>query len=293
MYHSTQRNKHGFTLIELLVVIAIIAILAAILFPVFAQAREKARSATCLSNMNQQGLAVMMYNQDYDQHYPQGVLNNVTGGGWNNAYFWTAPPTLRATSAYNQALRGCSWANAVQPYMKNYGALDCPSTGLWNLSSTNPTGTPRIADTFNGDLASYPDAGVLEPAAVILIWTGHNKEATDGYSSVNPELQCPVPTAPCVYQPTANTNGVCPGGNGGTDALYEFFGQTSYNDWVHENGDNVCFADGHAKWSPFQNNYLVDPWNEDNTGLVVSAAGSYGYPYDGCHAWLFRPDYQP
>jgi prepilin-type N-terminal cleavage/methylation domain-containing protein len=67
---SVRRRQGGFTLIELLVVIAIIAILAAILFPVFAQAREKARSSSCLSNQKQTALAFSMYAQDYDETYP-------------------------------------------------------------------------------------------------------------------------------------------------------------------------------------------------------------------------------
>ena len=67
---SRHRQREGFTLIELLVVIAIIAILAAILFPVFAQAREKARQTSCTSNLKQQGTAMMMYAQDYDESYP-------------------------------------------------------------------------------------------------------------------------------------------------------------------------------------------------------------------------------
>src|SRR2546423_15081069 len=80
-----QKQRRGaFTLIELLVVIAIIAILAAILFPVFAQAREKARSATCLSNNKQIGLAVAMYLQDYDSTYPpqrtDGMVTLAAGG---------------------------------------------------------------------------------------------------------------------------------------------------------------------------------------------------------------------
>jgi prepilin-type N-terminal cleavage/methylation domain-containing protein len=74
MFHIRKSNK-GFTLIELLVVIAIIAILAAILFPVFAQAREKARQTSCLSNCKQIGLSLQMYAQDYDETLPNAGPN--------------------------------------------------------------------------------------------------------------------------------------------------------------------------------------------------------------------------
>src|SRR5499425_1856457 len=88
---NPQRTLRGFTLIELLVVIAIIAILAAILFPVFAQAREKARQATCVSNHKQIGLAIMMYAEDYDEIYPrsqwfEGALAG--GGGTGEQHLW-------------------------------------------------------------------------------------------------------------------------------------------------------------------------------------------------------------
>src|SRR3954469_11986247 len=91
-------RRHGFTLIELLVVIAIIAILAAILFPVFAQAREKARQANCMSNMRQFGTAGMMYTQDNDEMYVppfkyEGAQSNC------NVLYW--------------------WDDLLQPYMKN------------------------------------------------------------------------------------------------------------------------------------------------------------------------------
>jgi prepilin-type N-terminal cleavage/methylation domain-containing protein/prepilin-type processing-associated H-X9-DG protein len=95
------RSKNAFTLIELLVVIAIIAILAAILFPVFAQAREKARSASCLSNMKQLGLCITMYTQDYDELYPVGF----DGDNWNGVGLWV---------------------QNVQPYVKNLQVFVCP-----------------------------------------------------------------------------------------------------------------------------------------------------------------------
>jgi prepilin-type N-terminal cleavage/methylation domain-containing protein len=99
--------KRGFTLIELLVVIAIIAILAAILFPVFARAREKARQTSCLSNMKQVGLSVLMYIQDYDETFPM------------SAYPDANDPTSR-TAAY-------TYDEVCQPYIKNTQLFTCPS----------------------------------------------------------------------------------------------------------------------------------------------------------------------
>jgi len=101
------RQPTGFTLIELLVVIAIIAILAAILFPVFARAREQARKSTCQSNLKQLANAAIMYAQDYDQRLlPMAALSATAGPIW--------------------------WSTLVQPYLKNEGVLFCPSAdGYW------------------------------------------------------------------------------------------------------------------------------------------------------------------
>ena len=107
-----KRARNAFTLIELLVVIAIIAILAAILFPVFAQAREKARQASCQSNLKQMGTAVRMYVDDHDGVY---IPTYSYPRGWNVCPHWT-------------------WVELVQPYVKNLQVFDCPSAARDNRS---------------------------------------------------------------------------------------------------------------------------------------------------------------
>jgi prepilin-type N-terminal cleavage/methylation domain-containing protein len=120
-------NK-GFTLIELLVVIAIIAILAAILFPVFARAREQARKTTCLSNLKQIGTASLMYVQDYDETFPwlmqDGRTNNESTGF--STGLPSGPPTW-AVDLNNK--RGLFMEYAFQPYVKNFGIFACPTLG--------------------------------------------------------------------------------------------------------------------------------------------------------------------
>jgi prepilin-type N-terminal cleavage/methylation domain-containing protein/prepilin-type processing-associated H-X9-DG protein len=139
------KRLQGFTLIELLVVIAIIAILAAILFPVFAQAREKARQTSCLSNTKQIGLALDMYVQDYDEHV---CLNN-------DANWYQKPPN----SGFYYIN---TWMTLLEPYMKSWALWVCPSasmdTGLYagyDYSPDSPwktgplTGSIQAAYTVN------------------------------------------------------------------------------------------------------------------------------------------------
>jgi prepilin-type N-terminal cleavage/methylation domain-containing protein/prepilin-type processing-associated H-X9-DG protein len=167
------RKRNGFTLIELLVVIAIIAILAAILFPVFAQARDKARQTTCLSNFKQIGLGVMMYVQDWDETYPVNRLAQLSGG-----------------SECNQKM--ITWKTATLPYVKNFQVYKCPSNG--NNSKGDETknaeslGYPTfpISYAYNGTILHSGATGqvpitlgqVTEPARYIML-VESNQECAD------------------------------------------------------------------------------------------------------------------
>lgn len=122
-----RRVRGGFTLIELLVVIAIIAILAAILFPVFARAREKARSASCLSNLKQAGMGVLMYSQDYDEMFR----------GWRG---YVLHPSAHPCNLEGS---GVWFHHLIQPYVRNWQIFICPST-LWQHGRDCAFWTPSV-----------------------------------------------------------------------------------------------------------------------------------------------------
>ena len=292
-----RRGSHkAFTLIELLVVIAIIAILAAILFPVFAQARDKARQTSCVSNFKQNGLAFLMYSQDYDETFPHafGIVPNTVPNPWQFAqtvpWDWPAPGerdtrTLASSTSYN---------NTIQPYVKNYGLYACPSgrettRGPYNYG--NAVKTPEKAgNTFNGLLHAYTQAGILAPASIPLAWEGRGKANQKGFYIANPVLMCTSTSASCRYIPRAN-NACSPAAIGGQSVMFVLEGTM----WVHSGGANFTMSDGHSKWrrlgatlSPGATNWRVDPY----TGYDANGFPAQ-YWWDGCHAWLFRPDYQP
>ncbi len=145
-------TRKGFTLIELLVVIAIIAILAAILFPVFARAREKARQSNCLSNVKQITLGIMMYVQDYDEMYPRIYRN-------------ASPGTM--TYPGGRASTGLMWYGVIYPYVKNIQIFNCPS---WSYRwSGNYTGKFAYGMSYRVGNGSTLLADVKSPATTILL----------------------------------------------------------------------------------------------------------------------------
>lgn len=223
-------KRHGFTLIELLVVIAIIAILAAILFPVFAQAREKARSASCQSNLKQLGLGMSMYRQDYDGRFPFGGWDGGTKDG------------------------GVDWQNTIAPYVKNRGVYRCPSTtdldedpanpGAW-LWNRNP-----VSYLYNNYLAEggnpLPETAVRSVADCVMLIEGHSDwgdvqcgpGATD-WLGRNPSVWCMEDT-------TFGRRGSLI-----TGYLSWNYPSDQGHTWGlprHVGGANACFADGHVKF---------------------------------------------
>jgi prepilin-type N-terminal cleavage/methylation domain-containing protein/prepilin-type processing-associated H-X9-DG protein len=149
----TPRVLSAFTLIELLVVIAIIAILAAILFPVFAQAREKARQTACLSNLKQMGTAIMLYTQDCDETYPLQDIDS----------FGQYPYAIQDTP------NRVSWMGGAQTYLKNIEAAVCPSAPEKGPNDSTPTKYSRTSYCYNGLLSALPPTQTANPMPISAI----------------------------------------------------------------------------------------------------------------------------
>jgi prepilin-type N-terminal cleavage/methylation domain-containing protein len=167
--HARVPRHWGFTLIELLVVIAIIAILAAILFPVFAQARDKARQAACLSNVKQIALGVAMYRQDWDGKGPFA--------GWPPGPNWEFNQH-KPTSHYE-----LEWQFTIQPYLKNAGVLRCPS-------DKTPFEERPVSYLFNNTMSwnrePFSEAAVDRPAEVVTLFEGYGPTGSASEKSTPP-----------------------------------------------------------------------------------------------------------
>jgi len=142
-------TRKGFTLIELLVVIAIIAILAAILFPVFAKVREKARATSCVSNQKQVGLGLLQYQQDNDEAFPIGIYTFQAAAGASGA--------------------GAGWAGPISPYIKSTGVFKCPDDSTSQTVVNNISLYP-VSYAFNSNAAGQTVASQQAPASTVLLY---------------------------------------------------------------------------------------------------------------------------
>ncbi len=271
------RNRRtGFTLIELLVVIAIIAILAAILFPVFAQAREKARATSCLSNEKQIALAFLMYSQDYDETFPL----RTPAPGLEQVWL-TQPPDARAG---NQQVRASYWIAATNAYTKNYQIWKCPSTpDIDFLQVGDYKYQVATSYSFNSMLGAATQASVTQPASCPLIWEGYGKAASIDFSLNNPynaDGDNSVIPWPAVYRdPGATCNS--------TFGMWTF----GFDFRIHTAAQNMAYSDGHAKFTKLVGDYRTSPFSRmlDDTGTAYEIWGVGDDAGDFCAPWFFRP----
>jgi len=222
-----ERTKHsGFTLIELLVVIAIIAILVAILFPVFAKVREKARAIACLSNEKQIGLAEMQYVQDNEEQFP-------------------------AVSYCGQ------WASPLYPYLKSQAVFKCPDD-----SDTNPLEVTYSANitmqSYYGTTRGLPLASATAPASTVMIL-----ESPGGHTDFTQGEAADGTTETDGYQNYCGSTSLKTGYMGNRTDPTQYHIPVQPLGW-HTDGSNFVAMDGHAKWlrgSQVSNGYV--PYNPD------------------------------
>jgi prepilin-type N-terminal cleavage/methylation domain-containing protein/prepilin-type processing-associated H-X9-DG protein len=281
MFAQHRSSARAFTLIELLVVIAIIAILAAILFPVFAQAREKARQTSCLSNMKQLTTAVLMYVQDYDERFPLVAPDGVIAS-------FTTPPDATPTSAVGLARRQAFWTSSIFPYVKNWGIYTCPSatderSDVFGVSSAQSNGI-KFSYTLNGYLNAWSLAGSPAPARVIMFSEGLGKGTMPRFGNQFPLSLSDAGTYMATFSPG---NGANCAGNGAVAGRYGF--SFNYNrSWlVHTDGSNYAYMDGHVKYA--RNPSSASPWarlNADGTpaSLWVANTATTGW----CNTWYYN-----
>ncbi len=299
--------KRAFTLIELLVVIAIIAILAAILFPVFAQAKEAAKRTAALSQAKQAGTAILLYQADYDDSYPGGLVPNATTPQEDYRLTDFTPQTPQGwrlpADAVAQEEHGHIWANATEPYRKNYDMLNPSGLNTVNITtwSYSPVAkAPKgVNFSFNGLLQYLTQTEVVEQSKLTMIWQGFGNTTNNGAAFLSPRLNCNAAAGgPCRY----NASGPPQVGATGNPQIFGFNFTT---DWtVYGRGQIHVFADSSAKLVNYgtgnrssfpasTNQQVVWQFLDDN-GKIPSSPGAFYRGMGGLrganYAAAFCPD---
>lgn len=248
MKMQVKRGGYGFTLVELLMVIAIIAILSSILFPVFGQAREKARQSLCISNLRQLGMAAMLYAQDYDERMPNAQ--------------WIGPAAFPPNWSF-----GLSSRDLLEPYVKNNGVFTCPSDTELSVMLVRSAGKPfGLSYQFHGNPLGHGNNIVKQ----VYFNDPNGKPMREPENSVPLSWQeqvgkkaSPVTgTALSAITHPADTWAFAdawPGVHGGELTSY-FAGTRSYmltaEDRPFRRGVNLVYVDGHTRY----NNAVAAAW---------------------------------
>lgn len=234
LFTARAQGSKGFTLIELLVVIAIIAILAAILFPVFARARENARRASCQSNLKQIGLGILQYVQDYDEKYPMTRTSGIVLNGYSNNY---AP-----------------WHLTIFPYTKSFQLYKCPSnTAEETVRNSWDGGKDLVPVSYLCNGSDESDSG---KQATIKTDFGGDRPMNGPFFGGALSLARIQNSAQLILVGEQSTNRRDP----------EFWGTVDIALQSHLGTTNFLFADGHVKaLKPLATGTPLNMWNVDNT----------------------------
>jgi len=269
------RNHSGFTLIELLVVIAIIAILAAILFPVFAKVREKARQTSCLSNEKQLGLGFLQYTQDYDEKWPCGT--------YTNTYYLPM-----------------GWAGQIYSYVKSKGVYKCPDDSTSSSGASTPISyayNGNIGNTTQGQNGVTPspvvNATFSSPTRTVVLCeafgTTLDPSGASGLETASPAVdgsnyKTDVDGSTVLFQ-----TGVLRGDSSESLVVGSASGDTPTALGVHTGGSNFLLADGHVKWfrpaavsGGLTNDVSATDCTAGQSLNPVGTAGSYYAAGTGC-----------
>ena len=243
-----------FTLIELLVVIAIISVLAAILFPVFATAREKARATSCLSSQKQVGLGILQYVQDFDENYPLGFYQALDG-----TFSASKTPT--------------SWPRIIQPYVKSAAIFRCPSdtSDSGNIPGTGDTPETRFPVSY---AYNYFLGGNFSPTGIPGATLPQTVKDTQTVMLVDGAAMPQAGVAPANWKQKLSSTAATPATpdtKNRTAWLLVHAGTTPVINFVdygapmarHKGRVNLLFADGHAKSLKIESFYHVPGQAED------------------------------
>ncbi len=302
-----QIMRKAFTLIELLVVIAIIAILAAILFPVFAQAKVAAKRTQYIAQSKQAGTAIIIYMADYDDLFPQGTVPDLTQAvqpSFRNAANYTASPATWCNAASLPTLRQESalvWVNATEPYRKNYGMLN-PSNDKRNFTSGSladcnvasaRVGTPAGSNmSYNGFLQGISQDGLAAISKLTMIWPGMGTYTYDGFTAVSPRLNCPVQGVACLYNPSGRPQNAASGSAYGmafevAGPSWHAFGQGSVHVMADTSARYIAYGSGN---NASGNARLIaqQPWQFlDAQGKIPVTPGAF------IRGWIAGPTFYP